>query len=104
MAVSEAVVDVDQRSGLAASLPAAGDHPELEGEQLVEGQPSERGVAAVERVGVVRLLDRLLDRYQALVDADRRAAGTRDRRSRPCRCASRIARRRRAAVRPAVSG
>ena len=51
------VVDRDLRRGIADPLTASGDHPELEREQLVEGQAAQRRVAVRERVRVMGLLD-----------------------------------------------
>ena len=83
--VVRGVVDGDLRRRVADPLAAARDHPELEREQLVEGEPAQRRVAALERVRVVGLLDRPGDRHEPLLGDDRRPAGTRGRRSRPCR-------------------
>ena len=61
------LVDGDLRRGVADPLPATGDHPELEGEQLVEGEPAEGRVAVRERIRVVGLLDRPGDRHEPLL-------------------------------------
>ena len=63
-------VDPDLGRGVADALPAPGDHPELEREELVEGEPSQRRVAARERRRVVGLLDRLGDRHELLRGGD----------------------------------
>ena len=67
---SNGVVDGDLRRGVADPLPATGDHPELEGEQLVEGEPAEGRVAVRERIRVVGLLDRPGDRHEPLLGRD----------------------------------
>ena len=89
---------------VAHALTAALDHAELEGEQLVEGEPLERRVATLERLRVVGLLDRPGDRHESLLGQDGRPAGTRGRRARPCRAPRGWRCRSRAAGRPAVSG
>jgi hypothetical protein len=60
--------DLGRRS--ADPLAAALDHPELERQQLVEGEAAERRVPTLERVGIVRLLDRAHDRDQTLLGGD----------------------------------
>ena len=57
---------------VAYALAAPGDHPELEREELVERQPTERRVAPLERVGIVGLLDRPDDRHEPFLGDDRR--------------------------------
>jgi hypothetical protein len=42
-------------------------HAELEREELVERQPPQRGIALLERVRVVRRLDRGRDRHELLL-------------------------------------
>ena len=69
-AASNGVIDGDLRRRVPHPLPAPRDHAELEREQLVERQPSERGVAALERVRVVGLLDRPGDRHEPLLGDD----------------------------------
>ena len=64
------VVDRDLRRGIADPLPAPRDHPELEGEQLVEGEAAQGGVAVRERVRVVGLLDRPADRHEPFLRED----------------------------------
>ena len=54
------------------ALPPPLDHAELEREQLVEGQPPEGRVASLERLRVVRLLDRRGDRRRGLLARDDR--------------------------------
>ena len=75
-------VDRDDRRAVAAARPAPPDHPELEREQLVEGEAPERRVAVLERRRVVRRLERRGDPGQRLLAADGRPAGTRGRRGR----------------------
>ncbi len=60
------------RRRVADPLPPALDHPDLEGEELVEGEPFERCVATLERLRVVRLLDGPGDRHESLLGQDRR--------------------------------
>ena len=48
------------------------DHPELERQQLVEGQPFERGIATLERLRVMRLLHGPGDRHEPLLGEDGR--------------------------------
>ena len=57
-------------AAVADPLAAALDHPELERQQLVECEPPERRVAALERIGIVGLLDRARDRDQPLRGGD----------------------------------
>ena len=64
--------------------PPARDHAQLEGEQLVEREAAERGVARLERRRVVGVLERLRDGRQVLGGAELAAAGTPGRRSPPC--------------------
>ena len=63
-------VDVDLRGSVADALSAPGHHAELERQELVEGQPAQRGVPTRERRRVVRLLDRPGDRHQVLRTGD----------------------------------
>ncbi len=67
----------------AGTLPAPRDHAELERQQLVERQPAQGGVAALERVRVVGLLERRGDAGRAPRSRRRRRrAGTPGRRAR----------------------
>src|SRR5207249_1116806 len=50
-------LDLDRHAAAAAALPAAADHPDLEREELVEGEPLERRVAFLEGVRIVRRFD-----------------------------------------------
>ena len=52
-------------------MPSPCDHPELEREQLVEGEPAQGRVPTLERIGVVGLLDGPRDRHEALFGGDR---------------------------------
>ena len=63
-------VHEDLRGGIADALSSALDHAELEGQEFVEGQPTQRGVPAGERRRVVRLLDGPGDRHQVLITGD----------------------------------
>ncbi len=80
---SAAAVDRDRHRSASGRGPAPGDHPQLEGEQLVEREPPERGIARLEGRRVVGRLERLGDRRQR-DSASRIAgrAGTRGRRAR----------------------
>ena len=57
--------DRDRRRVRAAARPPPPDHAQLEREQLVEGEPAQRGVARLERRRVVGVLERLGDRRAA---------------------------------------
>ena len=63
-------VESDLRGGVADALATAGDHPELEGQELVEGEAAQRRVPTLERLGVVGLLDRPGDRHEPFVRDD----------------------------------
>ena len=100
---SSGVVDGDRPGRVAPALPPPADHAELEREQLVEREPPQRGVAALERRRVVGLLERRRRSGRGPRPRGSVAAGTP---GRPCPArssASRIAIRKRVAVRPAVS-
>ena len=70
-ASSSVGVEGHDRGGVADPLAPPLDHPELEGEELVERQPLEGGVATLERLRVVRLLDGPGDRHESLLGQDR---------------------------------
>ena len=63
-------VESDLRGSVTDALPTAGDHPELEGQELVEREAAQRRVATLERLGVVGLLDRPGDRHEPFVRDD----------------------------------
>ena len=63
---SRRVIDDDRIRRGPATLAAAADHAQLEGQQLVEGQPSKGRVAVLQAGRKVDLVDRPADRLEAL--------------------------------------
>ena len=71
IAASAASVDLDPWRRVPRPLAAPTDHADLEGEQLVEGEPPQGGIARLERRRVVGLLQGDVDRREPLGLADR---------------------------------
>src|SRR4029079_3530111 len=65
------VVDGDRGRSILAAGASTRDHPALEREQLVERDPTQRRVAPLERVRVVRRLERIGDPDEVLAVAKR---------------------------------